>query len=149
MTSFKFVISDGARSVQVEKDQKDCPVLGKKIGESIPGDFLGLVGYELSIRGGHDNSGFPMLKNVNGAVKKELLLTKGKGFDARLKRKKKLMDAKKGLRKRKTIRGNAISLETSQINCKVMKQGTKPFAELFPVKTSEPSEQDKSEASKD
>ena len=137
MASFKFVISDKERSVQVEKDQKDCPVLGKKIGEAIPGDFLGLEGYEILITGGHDNSGFPMLKNVDGAVKKELLLTKGKGFDARLKRKKKLMDAKKGLRKRKTIRGNAISLETSQINCKIVKQGEKPFAELFPVKVAE------------
>ena len=31
MPNFKFVISSANRSYQVEKDQKECPVLGKKV----------------------------------------------------------------------------------------------------------------------
>ncbi|MFH0837371.1 MAG: S6e family ribosomal protein [Candidatus Aenigmatarchaeota archaeon] len=137
MALFKFVISDKERSVQVEKDQKECPILGKKIGETLSGDFLGLEGYELTITGGHDNSGFPMLKDVDGSVKKSMLFTKGTGFKARPRRKKHLMDVKKGLRKRKTARGNTISLEISQVNCKVTKQGEKPLLEIFPPKPKE------------
>ena len=35
MTTFKIVISEKGKSYQVEKEQKDCPVLEKKIGETV------------------------------------------------------------------------------------------------------------------
>ena len=140
MALFKFVISDKERSVQVEKDQVECPVVGKKIGEKINGDFLGLDGYELSITGGHDKNGFPMRKDIEGGVRRKVLSVRGIGFSGRLRRKKKLKRPIGGLRKRKTVVGNSISLETVQINCKILKQGTKSFSEVFPPK-SEPKEE--------
>ena len=137
MALFKFVISDKERSVQLEKDQKECPVLGRKIGDTLPGDFLGLEGYEMKITGGHDKDGFAMRKDIEGMAKRKVLLTKGVGFSARLKRKKILKDTIKGLRKRKSLRGNTISLDVVQINCKITKSGSKAFNEMFPPKQKE------------
>ncbi|MEM7819604.1 MAG: 30S ribosomal protein S6e [Candidatus Aenigmatarchaeota archaeon] len=114
MAVFKFVISQGDKSYQIEKDQKDCPIIGKKIGDIIAGDFLGLPGCELLITGGSDRDGFPMIKYVEGVVKKKLILTNDIGFHTK----------KDGMRKRKTIRGNTISTDIVQINCKIVKGET-------------------------
>jgi small subunit ribosomal protein S6e len=137
MASFKFVLSNGQRSAQLEKDQKDSPIIGKKIGDSLDGGFLGLDGYELKITGGHDKNGFPMMKDIDGLGKRAVVLSRGTGFAARMRKKKKLHDAKEGLRKRKTVRGNTISAEISQINCKIIKSGEKSFDEIFPPKQKE------------
>ena len=137
MALFKFVVSDKEFSKQIEKEQQECPVSGKKIGETITGDFLGLDGYQLKITGGHDKNGFCMHPDIDGVVRRRVLLTKGRGFSARLKRKKKLGRTRSGLRKRKTVVGNTISHEIVQINLKVENQGSKPFKELFPAKSKE------------
>ena len=121
MATFKFVISHVGKSYQVEKDQKDCPVLEKKIGDTIPATFLGLDGYELEMTGGSDKDGFPMRKDIEGTVRKKIIVTKGVGFKA----------DRKGLRRRKLLRGNTISTDISQINCKVVKAGAKSFEEIF------------------
>lgn len=121
MANFKFVISDGSRSWQVEKDQKDCPVVGRKMGDTLPGDFLNLGGYELQITGGSDREGFPMKKDIEGMARRKVILTRGHGFAAE----------KEGERRRKLIRGNTISAEIVQINCRVSKRGEKPLEELL------------------
>jgi len=121
MATFKFVISEKSKSYQVEKDQNDCPVLGKKIGDTISGDFLGLEGYELKITGGSDKDGFPMRKDIEGQTRKKLLVRAGIGFKTDV----------KGLRRRKTLRGNTINQDVVQINCKVVKIGTKNIAEVL------------------
>ena len=46
----------------------------------------------------------------------------------------------KGQRKRKTVRGNTISNDTVQVNCKVVKKGEKPLEELVPTKPKEKKE---------
>jgi small subunit ribosomal protein S6e len=130
MPNFKFVISDGKKSYQIEKDQKDCPVFGKKIGESMPADFLGLDGYELAISGGSDKDGFPMRNDVEGIVRKKIILSGGIGFEPYV----------KGLRRRKMIRGNTIAADIIQINCKVTKQGAKPLDEILGKKEAAPEE---------
>ena len=122
MTSFKFVISDGKKSYQIEKDQKDAPVLGKQIGETLDAGFLGMDGYELQITGGSDKDGFPMRKDIEGQLRKRFLITAGVGFHTKV----------DGLRRRKMLRGNAIADDIAQINCKVTKKGSKPLEELFP-----------------
>ncbi len=132
MALFKFVVSSKEFSKQIEKDQNECPVVGKKIGETVSGDFLGLEGYELEITGGHDKNGFCMHPDVDGSSRRQVLLTKGHGFSSRLKRKKKLGKTRDGLRKRKTIVGNTVSNEIVQINCKVKKEGAKSLKDLFP-----------------
>ncbi|HIG97055.1 MAG TPA: 30S ribosomal protein S6e [Candidatus Aenigmarchaeota archaeon] len=121
MATFKFVISDGKRSWQIEKDQKDAPVLGKKLGEVLDGAFLGLDGYELQITGGSDKDGFPMRNDIEGQMRKRFLITKGVGFHTDV----------EGLRKRKMLRGNLVGDDIAQINCKVVKQGEKPLEEIL------------------
>ncbi|MBI4895404.1 MAG: 30S ribosomal protein S6e [Candidatus Aenigmarchaeota archaeon] len=137
MAVFKFVVSEKERTVQMEKDQKECPIVGKKIGENFSGEFLGLDGYELQITGGHDKNGIPMRKDVDGIVKRAVLAKKGVGFSARLRRKKKLKDPIKGLRKKKTIRGNTITNDVVQVNCKIIKSGPKSLNEIIPPKAKE------------
>ena len=58
--------------------------------------------------GGSDKSGVPMRPDVHGPARKYVLLSKGVG----------LKDTEKGLRKRKLVRGNTISDEIYQLNCK-------------------------------
>ncbi len=127
MAVFKFVVSDPKtkKAYQIEKDQKQCEsMIGKKIGDTFSGDIIGLIGYELVITGGSDNSGFPMSPTIDGPQKRKVVIKYGLGM------KKK----KEGLRLRRTIRGNTISEEISQINCKVTKWGSKPIEELTPKK---------------
>ncbi|MBI5061193.1 MAG: 30S ribosomal protein S6e [Candidatus Aenigmarchaeota archaeon] len=131
MPVFKFVVSSGKKSYQVEKEQSECPVLGKKIGDTISGDFLGLDGYELAITGGHDKDGFPMHKDIVGVMRKFLLVKKGFGFSGRLKRKKKRTKVRGGLRKKKLFHGNTIDNIVSQINCKIIKAGEKGIDEVL------------------
>jgi small subunit ribosomal protein S6e len=121
MAVFKFVVSDKKKSYQVERDQKDAPLLGKKIGDEFHGDFLGLAGYTFVITGGSDKDGFPMRTDMEGTMRRRLLTTKGVGFRAK----------KGGLRRRKMLRGNLVGADIAQINCKVVKAGDKPLEELL------------------
>ncbi|OYT37942.1 MAG: 30S ribosomal protein S6e, partial [Desulfurococcales archaeon ex4484_58] len=66
----------------------------------------GLKNVQLEIRGGSDNSGFPMRPDIPGGVKKRVLLSSPPGFHPR----------EKGERRRKTVRGNTITDDIVQIN---------------------------------
>lgn len=121
MAVFKFVISDKDKTYQVEKDQKDCPILNKKIGDTFSADFLGLDDYELQIKGGSDKDGFPMRKDLEGIVRKSYVMTNGIGFHT----------DKEGMRKRKMMRGNTISTDVVQVNCKVIKNGPKNLSDVL------------------
>jgi small subunit ribosomal protein S6e len=96
-------------------------LLGKKISEKFRGEIIGLNGYELEITGGSDSAGFPMRKDVEGPIRKKIILTKSLGFNSKI----------KGQRKRRSIRGNTISTDTAQINCKVVKAGKDKIAKLL------------------
>jgi len=136
MASFKFVISDpqSRKSFQVEVDQsKAVGLLGKKIGEEFNGDLIGLNGYSLQITGGTDKDGFPMHPQVQGQVKKKVLLSNPPGFHP----------IKKGERKRKIVRGDTLSADIMQVNVKVSKKGEKPIEEVFPQKAKEKKEEAK------
>ncbi len=123
MAVFKFVIGYKGKSYQIEKDQKDSPVIGRKIGDKMDGSFLGLEGYELEITGGSDKDGFPMRKDIEGMGRKRIVVVPGIGYKAEY-----------GIRRRRSIRGNSVSIEVTQINCKVLKEGLKPLEELMPKK---------------
>ena len=61
----KIVISD-PKTRKAYQIEKDLPVLfGKKIGEQIEGDSMGLAGFKIEITGGSDKEGFPMRKEVS------------------------------------------------------------------------------------
>ena len=115
MAEFKLVIGfKGGKCAQREvKDEQAQQFLGKRIGDNVKGDGAGLSGYEFEITGGSDNCGFPMRRDVKGAGRKRIFAVKGTGV------KKK----EKGIKQRKTVCGNKIYENISQINLKVLKQG--------------------------
>nr|MBI4157017.1 30S ribosomal protein S6e [Candidatus Woesearchaeota archaeon] len=103
---------------------------GKKIGDLVPGNSLGLEGYELKITGGSDTSGFPMRPDLKIVGRRKILIVKGIG----------LRKNRKGIKRRKTVVGNQISLNTKQINLMVTKEGSKSIDEVFGVKQEEKNE---------
>ena len=130
---FKFVIADPKtrKSYKVEKDQNEVVgLVGKKIGDKFNGDLIGLKGYEITITGGTDKDGFPMHPDVHGMVKKKIILSGPPCFHPQ----------KKGMRKRKMVVGNTISNTIAQINCKIIKEGSKKLEELFAKKEEKPTE---------
>ena len=109
MPSFKLTVSDQkGKSISRELKDNDANVLlGLQVGQETDASILGLQG-KIKITGGSDKSGVAMRGDVAGVPRKRVLLSKGVG----------LQDVKKGLRKRKLVRGNIISEEIYQINCK-------------------------------
>ena len=117
--AFKIVISE-PKSKKAWQIEKDVPSLvGKKIGEKFDGSSIGLAGFTLQVTGGSDKDGFPMRPDLEGSARKKALLSKGIGFRSRKKIKKKVFKVK-GMRKRKFIRGNTVSDEIMQVNCKIV-----------------------------
>lgn len=125
MVNFKLCISDPSTGKTFQKEVKDSlamPFVGLNIGETIKGDNIEMSGYEFQITGGSDYCGFPMRKGILG-LRKNITIYGGVGFRGR----------GKGLKRRKTVCGHKIHERISQINLKVMKQGTKKLAEIFGV----------------
>lgn len=134
--AFKINISEKAgKTFKLESEAKT--LIDKKLGETIEGKSLSedLEGYEFEITGASDKSGFPAMKNVEGFNKKRVLLTYGKCMHKKPRKegkKKSSTPRPKGLRLRKTVRGNMLSEDTTQINLKVLKEGSKKLAEIYP-----------------
>jgi small subunit ribosomal protein S6e len=122
MVEFKLVISEQAASVaRTVGDVQAAGFLGKRIGETVGGELIGASGYTFRISGGTDKSGFPLRPDVPGARQVRLYVGEGFGFRA----------PRRGMRRRRTFRGNTISEETVQINLVVDQKGPKPLAEVF------------------
>ena len=144
--SFKINISDKTGKTY-KLETEDETLTGKKVGEVISGKILqsDLADYELEITGASDKAGFPAFKEVSGVALKRVLLKKGKGLHKRPKGDKKKKYTPKGIKLRKTVRGNTLSRDTIQINMKVTKVGSKPLKDIFnkaePVETTESPEQ--------
>ena len=109
MANLKLTISDiKGKSVSKElKDNDVNPLLGLQLGNETDASIVGLTG-KLKLTGGSDKSGVPMRTDVHGAARKRVLLVKGVG----------LQDVEYGQRKRKLMRGNTVSEEIYQLNCK-------------------------------
>jgi len=136
---FKFNISHKGRTYKAETENEN--LIRMKIGDKLDGSLISedLAGYELEITGTSDASGFPGIAGEVGPQLRKLLLTKGeKGMRT---------SKPEGLRLRKTVRGEEVSEKTSQINTKVIKEGSKKFDELCPPKE-EPKAEEAAEAPK-
>lgn len=109
MVNFKLTVSDTkGKSVTKEiKDNDANGLIGIEIGGQIDASVIGLVG-KITITGGSDKSGVPIRGDVHGGARKYVLLSKGVG----------LQKAESGQRVRKLVRGNQISEEIYQINCR-------------------------------
>lgn len=109
MTNFKLTISD-VKGKSITKELKDSDAnsfLGLQLGHETDASIVGLQG-KLKLTGGSDKSGVPMRNDIHGAARKYVLLSKGVG----------LQDTEIGQRVRKLMRGNIVSEEIYQINCK-------------------------------
>jgi small subunit ribosomal protein S6e len=109
LTNFKLTISD-VKGKSITKELKDSDantLLGLQLGNETDASIIGLQG-KLKLTGGSDKSGVPMRKDIHGSARKYVLLSKGIGLQA----------AEIGQRARKLMRGNTVSEEIYQINCK-------------------------------
>ena len=137
MAEFKLVIGDPktGKSTQIVVSEDNADKLnGKKLGDKIKGETLDFPGYEFEITGGADYCGFPMRKDIEGPVRKKVLLVSGVG----------IRNKEKGIRKRKTVCGNTIHDNITQISMKILKYGKKPLVVAeAPAKEEKPAEQPK------
>ncbi len=127
MVEFKLTIGDPSSRKTYQKaisGDEASKLSGKKIGDTFHGETVGLTGYELKITGGSDTAGFPMRYDINSPGRAKILITKSTGFRH---------PKRAGQRKRITVRGNTISSDVAQINCKVIKAGKDQLAKLLGI----------------
>ena len=119
---FKLVITNKGKGYCKELSETEGQAfLNKKMKEKISGNTFGFKNYEFEITGGSDKDGFPMRYDLPSAARKKLLLNKAPGVKI----------DRKGMRKRKTVRGNIIAEDIKQINLNVLKEGEKKLSEIF------------------
>jgi small subunit ribosomal protein S6e len=127
-------------------------LLGKKIGDTVDGIFVGegeqtLSGYKLQITGGSDKTGTPLRRDLEGGSRQAVLVTRSVGFKGHslvFKNKggenKRFRYKPAGLRKRRNFRGNTVNQDTRQINLKVIESGNKSLADILSAGSEEASE---------
>ncbi|MFA5930944.1 MAG: S6e family ribosomal protein [archaeon] len=120
----KFVVSDQKTGKGYTANNEAELFVGKKIGDMVKLDELGLAGYEGKITGGSDKQGFPMNVSLVGSARKKILTGKASGFRS----------SKKGDRKRISVRGSTVSEETAQLNIIVTKVGTVDISQVLAKK---------------
>ena len=117
MVTYKVIISDpktGKSEAAEVKDASAQQLVGRKIGEVLDASLIGLTG-KIKITGGSDKAGFPMRADTLGGGKNYVLLTRGVGHRTK----------EDGVKRRKLVRGNTITEETYQVNCKKIEDASK------------------------
>jgi small subunit ribosomal protein S6e len=121
---FRVVVSDpkSGKAYQVElKDAGANRFLGRRIGDKVEADVLGLTGYTVQVTGGSDREGFPMRADLQGSKRRQILVAGGTGYHP----------DDDGKKRRKSIHGRDISSDVGQINVKIVEYGSKPVEEIF------------------
>lgn len=127
MAKLVLAIGDGIKGsgktfkIELEGEAAD-QLFNKKIGETVK--LAETKDNELTITGGTDASGFPMRKDVEGAIKKKIFVAGGTGYRPK----------RKGCKDRRTVSGNTIYEGTAQVNLKVVKAGKETLADIFAPK---------------
>lgn len=118
--AYKVVVSEKEQTHQFEVEDGSA-LNGLSIGEEFDGSIVGLDGYTLKITGGSDKNGFTMKKDVSGTRRIKSLLTGGVGYKPK----------SKGVKRRKTVRGNTIADDIVQVNTVVTEAGSKSIADII------------------
>ena len=124
MAEFKCVVADPkeGKTFAVEvKGHHANALVGKKVGDEVDGLFVNLPGYRVKVTGGSDKEGFPMRHDLPGIGRRRVLVSESLGYHP----------DRHGKRRRKSIRGNTVTLDIVQINLVVVKHGAKPVAEIL------------------
>ena len=117
------VISAPKEGKAFNKKTEKQVFLNRRIGEEVDLSTVGLPGFKAKITGGSDKQGFPMKPTLQGMSRKKVLMRKGVGFRSK----------RKGLVKRKSVRGNSVGQDTAQLNLVVTQYGQKKLSELLPA----------------
>ena len=112
MPEFKFVINDTKTGRSYSKAHQ-ADLSGIKIGDKVSGNIFGLDDFEFQFTGGSDTAGFTMRKDINTPNRKSALIGSGPGIHIK----------GKGIKLRRTVRGNTIGNQTVQVNLKITKHG--------------------------
>ncbi len=132
-------VSDGKTGFTYQKEvpkEKEALLLGKKIGDKVDGDIIGMAGYKLQVTGGSDGAGFPMRHDVPGQKRVKAVLGYGPGVRI----------SRKGEKRKKLVAGNTIAAATMQVNAKIFEHGSAALDSLgFTLK---PKAEKKAEAKK-
>lgn len=124
MAEFNIVLSDAqtGKSYKLTAPATNANVFfGKRIGEQVAGDTLGLSGYTLKITGGSDKGGFPMRATLPGSLRKKILVKSGQGY----------RQTEPGMKKRRTMRGNEIADDIVQINAVITQYGSNTIDKIL------------------
>jgi small subunit ribosomal protein S6e len=117
----KFNIANPETSQQkvlsVEDEHKVMHFYERRMGAEMEGEFLGeeFKGFLLKITGGNDKQGFPMMQGVLRNQRVRLLFSKGMPC---------YRERRKGMRKRKSVRGCIVGPDLAIINLVIVKQPT-------------------------
>ncbi len=120
-------------SQRVELDDQQLRALyGTRIGQVVEGAVAGMQGYKIKLTGGTDKDGIPMRPDVHGSAKARVVLSGGVGYKPK----------NKGDKKRKVVRGNTVSTETTFLNFTIVEapKGRKK-AEKEPAEAEAPAEE--------
>ncbi|MEM0359832.1 MAG: 30S ribosomal protein S6e [Candidatus Diapherotrites archaeon] len=129
------VLSDPKSGKAYSKKIESVAFMGKKLGETVSLETIGLKGYKAIITGGSDKDGFPMKPSVEGQSRKKILMSKGIGIKG----------LKKGEKRRKRVRGNTVAKDIHQLNLKITEYGPESLAEIFKKTGEEKKEEAKDE----
>ena len=124
MADFRVVVSDSktGKAYQIVASGAEAnKLISKKIGDTVSGDAVGLAGYTIKLTGGSDKDGFAMRGDLPGPARRKVLVSAGVGYKPKA----------SGVRKRKSMRGNEISSDISQVNAVIVDYGTKSLDEIF------------------
>jgi small subunit ribosomal protein S6e len=124
------IISDPSTGKSQRAEIEDAQLrslVGTRIGQTIDGSVAGMQGYKLKFTGGTDKDGIPMRPDVHGSAKAHIVLSGGVGYKP----------ANEGEQKRKVVRGNTVSTETTFLNFSVV-EAPKKKKKAEPAPEAEP-----------
>jgi small subunit ribosomal protein S6e len=109
--------------IEIEDEHKLLAYYEKRMGSEVKGDNLGdeYKGYIFRITGGNDRQGFPMMQGVLKNQRVRLLFKKGMPC---------YRERRKGIRKRKSVRGCIVGHDLAILNLVLVKEGKKPVEGL-------------------